>query len=45
MGSNPARRWSFSAVPYFSLLRLSCRKMGARPRKDFVSPKIGFVSW
>ena len=26
-------------MPYFSSLRLSCCKMGARPGLDFVSPK------
>ena len=31
LGSNRGRRCSFSAVPYLSLLRLSCRKMGTRP--------------
>ena len=29
LGSNPARGGSFSAMPYFSSLQLSCRKMGA----------------
>ena len=31
LGSNPVGVESFSAMPYFSSLRLSCRKMGARP--------------
>ena len=45
LGSNPVGVESFSAIPYFSSLRLSCRKMGApRPGLDFVSPKIGFAS-
>ena len=44
LGSNPVGVESFSAMPYFSSLRLSCSKMGARPGLDFVSPKIGFAS-
>ena len=31
LGSNPVGVESFSAIPYFSSLRLSCRKMGAKP--------------
>ena len=31
LGLNPARGGSFSAIPYFSSLLLSCCKMGAHP--------------
>ena len=42
LGSNPVGVESFSAMPYFSSLRLSCRKILKMCMKKFDAQKIFF---
>ena len=39
-GSNPTISGKFFQLCFVPLLRLSCRKMGARPGSDFTKPKL-----
>ena len=39
-GSNPTISGKFFQLCFVPLLRLSCRKMGARPGSDFTTPKL-----
>ena len=42
--SNPTKGGNVFTLYLIPLLRLSCRKMGARLEKDLISPKNGFAS-